>query len=143
MDNFLSRGYGAIRFLGCLNQRDHNKSRHRSPLISRSRIPINIDSSLTVTELFYFNLVEHLGDALPEGTWTDKETTALLCCSSIIRCLTDIPHNAENIKELYTMLASSLFGKEKPLQLRVKSQKSVHQKLEHLKKMRNVYARTV
>ena len=46
MDNFLSSGYGAIRFLGCLNQRGHSKSRHRSPLISRSRIPINIDSSL-------------------------------------------------------------------------------------------------
>ena len=48
MDNFLSSGYGAIRFLGCLNQRGHSKSRHRSPLISRSRIPINIDSSLRV-----------------------------------------------------------------------------------------------
>ena len=46
MDNFLSSGYGAIRFLGCLNQRGHSKSRHRSPLISRSRIPINIDRSL-------------------------------------------------------------------------------------------------
>ena len=54
MDNFLSSGYGAIRFLGCLNQRGHSKSRHRSPLISRSRIPINIDRSLR--ELPAFNI---------------------------------------------------------------------------------------
>ena len=46
-ENFLPSGYGAIRLLACWIQQGHSKFKHWLSLISRSRIPISIDSTIS------------------------------------------------------------------------------------------------
>ena len=68
MENYWPSGYGAIHYFVGENQRGHGKFHTRPPLISRSRIPINIDRSLIY---FLNNLLSTPAgkEALPVRFW--------------------------------------------------------------------------
>ena len=75
---------------------------------------------------------------LPPSSWTDQETTTLICCGLMLESM-PIVDNIENLHRLYSLLANHSSCKKEPLLLRDKSLLSIQCKVNHLKKLNSLY----
>ena len=76
--------------------------------------------------------------SLPEGSWTDQETTALICCRLMLEYMPVVENN-QNLHWLYSLLANHEPCKREPLFLRKKSLLSVERKVIYLNKLNTLY----
>ena len=84
-------------------------------------------------------------DNLTNSTWTNQETTALICCELMLEYF-HIRNNIVNLhtfhytrSTFYSMLSNNAVCKGKPLYLRDKTLKSVEFKMLHLETVQNMY----
>lgn len=78
------------------------------------------------------------GNKLPDGSWTDQETSTLIHCANLLERM-PLESEISNLHQFYSIVCDSSFAKAR-LNIRQKTVKSVKSKLEHLSKVSKYYS---
>ena len=84
-------------------------------------------------------LKREMNSSLPNHTWTDQETTTLLCCDALLSQLLGITKDMEKLHELYSVLQGNELFQAKPLCLRDKTLNMVKGKYELLERTQKIF----